>query len=380
MFWNEAFLPNIGGVEIFTKRLAEGLIQRGHEIAVIAGAHTDGLPDSEQTEGVQVHRFRFLEAINGSRQKGHAALENLMELLQTVADIKRRFRPDVVHVNLAGANSYFHLRTLKAHPTSTVVTFQAALNDRFKTSDGLLAQVISQAARVVAVSCAAAENISTFTGYPRCKIDIVTPGIPPDHFIQCQASDASGIPIIVFLGRLAKEKGADIAVEAVERLNGAARLRIIGDGPQRKNLEDMVHSRSLAQLVSFEGRVDDETRKRLLAESSIMVVPSRHEELFGMVAVEGALSGLPVVASAVGGLSEIVVDRGLLCPPGDAKALAKSLEVLIKDRLFAARLGQAARAHALANHTVDRMIDAYERLYTECALPTGNSRVSRSVG
>jgi len=143
-------------------------------------------------------------------------------------------------------------------------------------------------------------------------------------------------------------------------------LYIIGDGPKRRSLEEMVHSRSLDALVSFEGAVDDETRKRLLSKSSIMIVPSRHEELFGMVAVEGALTGLPIIASAVGGLSEIVDGIGLLCPPGDAASLAMSLNVLIQDQPLAARLGQAGRARALASYTVDQMVDAYEKLYTEC--------------
>jgi glycosyltransferase involved in cell wall biosynthesis len=380
MFWNEAFLPHIGGQEIFTMRLAQGLIERGHEIAVVTGTHTEGLADSEVLEGVRIHRFRFLEAITGAGSQGEAAIEHMMDLLPRLANVKRSFRPDLVHVNFAGTTPFFHLRTSKAHDAPTLVTFQAALDDRFKLSKGLLAQLIQRAARIVAVSSAAAENVAAFTGYPRDKINIIAPGIPAGEFTSRQEMSGSETPIVVFLGRLVAEKGADVAIEAVARLNGAARLHIIGDGPQRKDLEDLVRARSVSHLVNFKGLVDDEMRKHLLAKSTIMVVPSLHQELFGMVAVEGALSGLPIIASAVGGLSEVVGDRGLLFPPGDVLSLAKSLDLLVTDRSLALRLGECGRSHALANYSVERMVAAYERLYTECERPTETPRESLRPG
>jgi glycosyltransferase involved in cell wall biosynthesis len=380
MFWNEAFLPNIGGQEVFTMRLAQGLIDRGHEIAVVTGIHTEGLADSEVLNGVHIHRFRFLDAITGAGSQCEATIEHMMDLLPRLASVKKSFRPDLVHVNFAGTTPFFHLRTSKAHNAPTLVTFQAALNDRFKLSKGLLAQVIQRAARIVAVSSAAAENMAAFTGYPRDKIVIIAPGIPADEFTSRQEMSGSETPTVVFLGRLVSEKGADVAIEAVARLNGAAHLHIIGDGPQRKDLEDLVRARSVSHLVSFKGRVDDETRKHLLAKSTIMVVPSLHQELFGMVAVEGALSGLPIVASAVGGLSEVVGDRGLLFPPGDVLSLAKSLDLLITNRSLALWLGECGRSHALANYSVERMVAAYERLYMECERAAETARESLRPG
>lgn len=369
LFWNEFFLPRIGGTEVFTMRLAQGLIRRGHEVAVVTGAHCAGLAEFEDIQGVPVYRRQFFEALAGSRQQEDKAVELTIEILRSVADIKRSFCPDAVHVNFSGASSYFHLRTARAHKAPTVVTLQAALNDRLNGSRGLFDQIIRQAARIVAVSRAAAANLSKFIG--NTKIHVITPGIPFDEFAPGRGFKESETPMIIFLGRLVPEKGADLAIEAVAGLNGAVRLCIIGDGPQRKALEDMVRDRGLTGLVSFVGQVDDLTRRRLLAEGFAMVIPSRHEELFGMVAVEGALSGLPIVAAAVGGLVEVVASHGLLCPPGDATAMAEALNKLVMDRGLAARLGQAGRTHALANHSVDGMVDAYENLYTECAkIPT----------
>jgi glycosyltransferase involved in cell wall biosynthesis len=99
-----------------------------------------------------------------------------------------------------------------------------------------------------------------------------------------------------------------------------------------------------------------------------MVVPSLHHELFGMVAVEGALAGLPVIASATGGLQEIVEPgrTGFLAPAGDAPALARYLRILLADPALARRMGEAGRANALLRYTIEATTDRYERLYADC--------------
>jgi glycosyltransferase involved in cell wall biosynthesis len=83
------------------------------------------------------------------------------------------------------------------------------------------------------------------------------------------------------------------------------------------------------------------------------------------VAVEGALSGLPVIASAIGGLQEIVQSgrTGLLCPPGDAGALAHAMRTLLGDPARVRRMGEAGRARALAHYTIEQTVERYEELY-----------------
>jgi glycosyltransferase involved in cell wall biosynthesis len=121
----------------------------------------------------------------------------------------------------------------------------------------------------------------------------------------------------------------------------------------------------LGSFVRFAGQVDDTERRRLLSESFVVVVPSLHEELFGMVAVEGALSGLPVIASAIGGLQEIVEHgrTGFLFPAGNAGALARHLRTLIADPAASRRMGTAGRAKALLHYTIEHTADSYEHIY-----------------
>jgi glycosyltransferase involved in cell wall biosynthesis len=125
LFWNGPFLPRIGGVEIFTARLAEGLMARGHQVAVVANGQA-GI-DPEIVPGLQVTRLPLLEEVNPTSPDPRVKLRMIAQVTADAAAVKRAFRPDLVHVNLTDAGPFFHLRTLQAHPAVTIVTFQAAL-------------------------------------------------------------------------------------------------------------------------------------------------------------------------------------------------------------------------------------------------------------
>ena len=262
-----------------------------------------------------------------------------------------------------------------------VVTFQAAVEGGHPTADGLLAEVIRGAARLIAHSRAGAANIERIAGLAPGTVAILPPGVPAADFAPRGEMPDTDPPTLVFLGRLVDCKGADTAIDAVARLQGRARLCLVGDGPDRGRLEAAVAARGLGPLVRFEGLVEDRRRCQILAQSFAMLVPSRHEELFGMVAVEGALSGLPVIASAIGGLTDILRpgETGFLCPPGDAAAMAAAVETLLRDPGLARRMGAAGRARALAEYSVERMTDAHERIYRAClAQPLAGSDVARA--
>lgn len=361
LFWNHCYLPRIGGVEIFTARLASGLIARGHRAAVIAARDAPDQGPREMIDGVEVERFDFAPALSPSPDRIDRPRMKAVETAVAVA--KRRFRPDIVHINLADAAPFFHLRTAAAWPAPTLITMQAAFS-RAVVPGSVTARLLDTADPVVAVSGPAAQNIARWTGWPVQRIRIVPPGIPADDFV---AARATAPPSIVFLGRLVPEKGADVAIRALARLGSDPRLVLIGDGPERPALEALAQQLGLASRVHFCGAVDDAERARLLSRGFALLVPSLHEELFGMVAVEGALSGLPVIASATGGLAEIVDDgaTGFLVGKGDDEAMAARLASLLADQARARTMGQAGRDKALRLYTIERTVAAYEALYRE---------------
>jgi glycogen(starch) synthase len=155
---------------------------------------------------------------------------------------------------------------------------------------------------------------------------------------------------ILFVGRLVDAKGVSTLVSAFSRLETrGAELVLVGDGPRRAELEGLARRLGIAGAVRITGFVPHEHVPALLAAGDLLVLPSRYEEL-GTVLVEALHAGLPVVASRVGGIPEVVEDgvTGLLVPPGDARALAAAIDAVLGDELLAGRMSAAALRRAPA--------------------------------
>jgi glycogen(starch) synthase len=287
-----------------------------------------------------------------------------------VTEFKERILPDIVHVNFYGPSAYFHLSTARSLPTKTVVTFHNLLTAN-AGHDGLVQALLKKATAVAAVSPAGARNIELAMGYPRQRISIIAPGVPSDMFAPAQGG-RPGLPTVIFIGRLVDDKGADIAVRAMQFLKGKATLKIVGDGPERPKLENLARQLSLEDSVSFAGQVGPDQRRQILADAFVMVVPSRWEEPFGTVAAEGALSSLPVIATRRGGLPETVKDRetGIIIPPEDPPALVAALRSLLDDPTLAETMGRAGRSRALREFSLEETVNRYETLYFKACTDT----------
>lgn len=171
---------------------------------------------------------------------------------------------------------------------------------------------------------------------------------PPVRALDAPPLPAAGVAselpsYAIVVSRLAPEKGVDVAIDACSA--AGITLVVAGDGPERAALEARAAgARGVAgATVRFAGRVDDAELAELRARASIALVPSRSAETFGLAAAEAMAAGLPVVASRVGALEELV-DEDALVPPGDAVALAGAIERLAGDRAAAARGRERARA------------------------------------
>jgi glycosyltransferase involved in cell wall biosynthesis len=141
-----------------------------------------------------------------------------------------------------------------------------------------------------------------------------------------------------------------------------ARLLVAGDGPLRARLEQQAAEMGLTESVTFLGQVTDV--RDVLAAVDVLVLPSRKEGL-GVSILEGMAMGVPVVASAVGGIPDAVRDgvNGFLVPPEDPAAIAVRIADVLGDPALAERLGRAGREIAGAEFTVEQMGRRYENLY-----------------
>jgi glycosyltransferase involved in cell wall biosynthesis len=171
--------------------------------------------------------------------------------------------------------------------------------------------------------------------------------------------DADGPLEVLAAGRLQEHKGFATAIRAVAAMRDV-RLTIVGWGPFEDDLR-----RLAGPNVVFAGRRGADEMPAAFDAAAVVVVPTLTPEPFGRVAVEAFARGRPVIASAIGGLAEIVADgrTGALVPPGDEEQLAAALERFARDRAAAAEAGRAALADATARFSaavvVEQLVDVY---------------------
>ena len=171
-----------------------------------------------------------------------------------------------------------------------------------------------------------------------------------------------------YLGRLVTEKGLQVLLRASrELLSGGYnfRLRIVGDGPERGNLQNLAGEYGLADHVQFVGSVPAQDVPRVLQGVAAIVMPSVCEDVAPLAAMEQMMAGRLLIASDIGGLGLVVDGLGLKFPPGDANALASCMRQVLDDPLRTTALGRSARPRALEMFTQGRMVEEHVRLYRD---------------
>jgi glycosyltransferase involved in cell wall biosynthesis len=285
----------------------------------------------------------------------------------------RRERPAIVHTHLVHAD--FHglpAGRLARVPVlvSTKHGFNAFRDSRtFAAAD----RTVSSLADVqVAISAGLARYLGEREGFDPAGFEIVHYGIPAGP----EPSPPPAEPRLAIVGRLIGIKGHEVLFRALsqarERLPGLE-LEVAGDGPLEAELRATVAALGLEHAVTFLGRVAPAAP--VLERAAVVVVPSFGEG-FGLVALEAMERGRPVVASAVGGLPEIVDDgrTGLLVPPGDPAALADAIVALAGDAAQVAAMGAAGRRRALEEFSQERCTDRIAALYGAALAAAGDRR------
>jgi glycosyltransferase involved in cell wall biosynthesis len=280
----------------------------------------------------------------------------------------RAFRPDIVHVML------FHALLV----TSTIPKGEGELRILTQLYDGSL-QLGSHSwvrerlehwaarrfDRIVAISDSVKQVLVNDYRYPESKVARISPG----WFGQPVVPRPDAAPTIVCVAMFRREKGHSILLSAFERVRlevPDARLLLVGDGPLAPQIRAEVAARGMEASVEFLGSVADVWP--VLARAHVFVLPSL-SEAFGIAMVEAMAAGLPVVASAVGGLPELVRPgvSAELCPPGDHRALAEHLVRLLRSPELRERMGAAAREDA-APHRMQRTGERYLQLFEDLLL------------
>jgi glycosyltransferase involved in cell wall biosynthesis len=212
--------------------------------------------------------------------------------------------------------------------------------------DSVNRRVFREASLCVAWSSWVAESLSSDYGVDGDRIAVIPPGVDIDQW-RARDSTPDDTPFrVLFVGSDFERKGGDLLLEAFRQLSPTAELHLVTKSNVASS--DRVH-------VIDDLEPNDRRLSELFRCSDVFVLPSR-AETFGIAAVEASASGLPVVASRIGGLTDIVIDEqtGLLIPPGDGDALARALVRLQRSPSERRRFGTAARHHAETAFDLER--------------------------
>ena len=203
-------------------------------------------------------------------------------------------------------------------------------------------------------------------------------GVFPDrlrwvpHFVEVEKlepkTEAGGD--VVFAGRLSAEKGVDTLIAAIGRLRPTATLQVAGEGPEGSRLQALADDLAPGRVV-FHGRLGKADTVALLRSAAVVAVPSRWYENQPMIVLEAMALGVPVVASDMGGLPELVEPdvTGALVPPDDDEALAAALAGLLDDPGRALAMGQAGRAEVAWSHSPELHLERLGDIYREAGAP-----------
>jgi glycosyltransferase involved in cell wall biosynthesis len=275
--------------------------------------------------------------------------------LRSVRGLRRALHSaDVVHTHLVHADVFGALAAGQTRLFSTKHN-----DDRFRTGPWRYAErlLARRAEKVVAITQALKRFQVERVGLPPEKVDVIPYGLdaPPAPWGTNPGLDVGSGRIVASVARLEPQKGVDVAVRALAGLD--ATLIVLGEGPERPRLEAL--ARELGARLVLPGRVPDVAA--VLRQAHVLVHPARWEG-FGLAVLEAMLCSLPVVATNVSSLPELVVDgeTGYLVPPDDPDALRGALQRVLENP---GDLGARGHERARREFSVERMATRTARLY-----------------
>lgn len=339
----------VGGAETMCEGLCRQLQQDGHAVSAVSlSGDRTMISDRLEQAGVPLY---FLDKALGS---GFQCVGQLKKLLQEL-------RPQVIHTHLHALK----YAALASHDVPIVHTVHNQAAQEAVFLDQQIGKYLFRRgkAQPVALTREVRQSIVELYGLPEAKIPIITNGI---DLSRCgEKSDyALHYPVeLLHVGRFFPQKNHGVLVQAAAILKKRGcnvRIHCCGDGPLMEDIRGQVQAAGLSGQIIFEGVCDDILDR--MAQADIFLLPSKWEGM-PMTVIEAMGTGLPVVASQVGGVPDMVTDgeSGLLIPP-TAEALAQAIERLVKDEALRERLGTQARQEA-RRFSIEAMAQGYEALY-----------------
>ncbi|WP_407940207.1 glycosyltransferase [Nakamurella leprariae] len=369
-----------GGQNVHVAELARALAARGHRVRVYTRRDAADLPERVAlTEGVEVVHVTAGPAVEIGKDE---LLPHMPEFGRRLTEQWTAGPPDVVHAHfwMSGVASLPAARETRTpllqtfHALGTVKRRHQGSRDTSPAERIALETELGRAVDTVVATCTDEVAELVAMGVPADRVTVVPCGVDVDHFSP--GAGARGEPgrlRLLSVGRLVERKGVDTVLRALVELPdcellvaGGPEIASLGRDPEAVRLRFVAAELGVADRVRMLGRVGHDDMPGLLRSADVVVATPWYEP-FGIVPIEAAACGRPVVGSAVGGLLDTVLPgrTGLLVPPRDPAALAAAVRELAADPDRRAAMGRAARERAVRQYSWASVARATEAVYRE---------------
>jgi glycosyltransferase involved in cell wall biosynthesis len=367
---------NLGGPAHHVALLSRGLQSRGYEALLVTGRVGAGEEEHTDLDGIEV---RYLDSL-GPDIRPVKDLRALIELIR----VMRIYQPAIVETHTAKAGMLGRVAARLARRQRPIVihTYHGhVLRGYFgRLKTGVFRWIERGLARIsdllIGVSAATVDELVALKIAPREKFAVVPLGLDLDPFLavgpdadRSFREEIGAEPeevLFTFTGRLVPIKRADLMLRslALARAEGApARVAVVGDGLMRPELEELAASLGCTEAVDFLGYRRD--LPRIAAGSDAALLTSDNEGT-PVALIEAAAAGRTAVATAAGGVPDIVADgSGLLAPPGDERAVASLIARVAADPDLRRQMGLRARRHVVDRFTAERLLSEIDLLYSQ---------------
>ena len=354
---------SLAGTEIATYNIARYLAKRGHKVHVIT-SFDKGLPKVDIEQGFYVHRISWQRA----------RFIRVIFFWLKILFLLKKIKPDIIHAQNIGMGvpGFLSKKLRSCSKKPYIVWCQGSdiyLDWRFKEFISKL--VLKNADAVIALTEDMKMEIQKICDK---EIYVIPNGIDLKRFenlsregVRRRLKITGEQKIIMFVGTLRSVKGLKYLIQAmdiIKQKDAEVKLMLVGDGEERQDLEKLVKELDLEDRVIFVGKVFNEKVPEYMAASDVFVLPSLSES-FGIVNLEAMASGLPIVATKVGGLSEIVKDgeNGFLVEPKNPEQIAKKVLLILENDKLRKKISKNNKEE-VKKYTWDEIANRLEKIYS----------------
>ena len=358
------FYPLLGGAEVQAQLLACDLIKRGMKVYVLT-RKLKGLPRHEIIEGIPV--YREIKTIDWGFLWGIYYIVSVFMFLY-----KKKNDYDIIHCHIIQGYHTFVSVIFKYIFKKKVIVKMSSSGE---TSDftllkevkfgRLFLRCIRKVDAIISVCKKSTEEILE-NGFSKDILIEVPNGVDTHKFFKDAQRERKNYSNIIYVGRLDNYKGVNYLLSGFKDVLSKVdnvKLTIVGNGPDESLLVDMAKNLRIIDNVVFKGRQEDILSE--LCSADIFVLPSLSEGMSNVL-LEAMSCGLPVVATSVGGNSDLIKDRynGILIEPRDSMKLSAAFLELLENEELAKKLGKEARKAVEENYSMDHVVDKYVELYS----------------